>query len=276
MILPGSYANGFAPRDGQPLYPELWKGCVGAWAPCLGPTGLTLRDWSGFAQHGTLTNMDVGTDWVVDRGRYALDFDGTNDFVTASPSAVNIQQTDAFSGSAWIKLTGSGINSTAGRAIVNTWYQQSGWRFIVTDWPGTQGRIDFGALDGSGYGRLATGSTRVDDGLLHHVAFTYSGNSDASGIKLYVDGKPETTTIRNNASPGTLNNAGLAIGRLVELFYYFPGLISDVQLWRRELAESEVRLLSRRIGIAYELAPRRRSSSAVQFNRRRRLLLGAS
>ena len=75
MILPASYSNGFAPRDGQPLYPELWRGCVGAWCPSLGPTGLTLRDWSGFGNHGTLTNMDPGTDWVLSGGRYALDFD---------------------------------------------------------------------------------------------------------------------------------------------------------------------------------------------------------
>lgn len=62
MILPGRYANGFAPRDGQPLYPELWKGCVGAWNPGLGVTGLTLRDQSGFGRHGTLTN---GPTWGV-------------------------------------------------------------------------------------------------------------------------------------------------------------------------------------------------------------------
>jgi len=65
MILPGTYQNGFAPRDGEPLFPELWDGCVGAWNPGLGPSGLTLRDWSPYKNHGTLTNMDAGTDWVM-------------------------------------------------------------------------------------------------------------------------------------------------------------------------------------------------------------------
>ena len=82
MIIPASYANGFAPRDGRPLYPEFSHGLIGNWAPCLGPTGLTLRDWSGRANHGTLTNMVPGDDWIVSDGRYSLDFDGSNDFVS--------------------------------------------------------------------------------------------------------------------------------------------------------------------------------------------------
>ena len=81
MILPASYLNGFAPRDGQPLYPSLWTGCVGAWNPGLGPTGLVLRDQSGFSRHGTLTN---GPTFAASGGKYAMSFDGVDDYATVS------------------------------------------------------------------------------------------------------------------------------------------------------------------------------------------------
>lgn len=65
-------------------YPELWDGCVGAWAPCLGPTRLKLYDLSGNGRHGTLTNMAQASDWPKSFGQHCLDFDGTNDYVIVS------------------------------------------------------------------------------------------------------------------------------------------------------------------------------------------------
>ena len=62
----------FATHD-ESAFPELWDGVVGAWAPCLGPTGLRLHDHSRRSNWGTLTNMDNATDWVVNDGQYALD-----------------------------------------------------------------------------------------------------------------------------------------------------------------------------------------------------------
>jgi hypothetical protein len=68
-----TYQSGFyAPGRGTAKYPELWDGCVGAWNPGLGNTGLVLRDWSGNQNNGTLTN---GPTWGVSDGRQALDFE---------------------------------------------------------------------------------------------------------------------------------------------------------------------------------------------------------
>ncbi len=78
-----SWKQGFARYGHQSANPGLWKGLVGLWVPGLGPTGLTLRDVSGFGNHGALTNMDPATDWVTTGQRvpWALDFDGGNDYV---------------------------------------------------------------------------------------------------------------------------------------------------------------------------------------------------
>ena len=60
---------------------NLLTGLVGAWCPSLGPSGYTLLDRSGRGNHGTLTNMDAASDWVGTPGGWALDYDGTNDYV---------------------------------------------------------------------------------------------------------------------------------------------------------------------------------------------------
>lgn len=80
----------FAKSAAEAEYPELWRGLVGAWSPCLNPRGGTvLRDLSGRGNHGTLTNMDAATDWVMSGGKTALDFDGLNDYVSFGSSVVN-------------------------------------------------------------------------------------------------------------------------------------------------------------------------------------------
>jgi hypothetical protein len=57
---------------------------------------------------------------------------------------------------------------------------------------------------------------------------------------------------------------------------FLNGQIDDLRLYSRILSAQEIRLLASRRGIAYEMAPRRRSSVQVAaFNRRRRLLIGA-
>ncbi len=256
MILPGSYANGFAPRDGEPLYPELWRGCVGAWNPGLGPTGLTLRDWSGFGNHGTLTNMDAGTDWVVSGGRYTLDFDATNDYVTTQYS---VDLTADWSWSFWFRqaayahLLGQG---DGGGVAVKGLYVQS-------DDVGKIAVVHNGAV------RIESAATTL--GAWHHVAVTKTGST----ATLYVD----NVLIGSYASISASATSGFEIGRIMfgGVFYYSgPKMIDDLRIYARSVLPREICRLASRRGIAYEMAPRRRSSSAVQFNRRRRLLIGAS
>jgi len=82
-------------------YASLRQGLVGAWCPSLGPSGNTLIDRSGYGNHGTLTNMDAGTDWVGSRYGWALDYDGVDDRVVTSRSVMASQ----FTISAWVLRT---------------------------------------------------------------------------------------------------------------------------------------------------------------------------
>jgi hypothetical protein len=264
MILPGSYASGFAPRDGRPLYPEVWRGCVGAWAPCLGPTGLTLRDWSGRQNNGTLTNMDAGTDWVPSQGRYALDFDGSNDYVrtTGFGPLSTLTHNTAFTVSLWFRsailtsFRNLAIKRIAGSATAFNMFT-SGTGITFSQFDGSTDRTS-GVV-----GSLVTSRW-------YHAALVSTG----SGLIGYLDGV-QIGSSTTSLSPSA-NSDGITLGHDPILGRYFAGNIDDVRVDLMALSQQQIWLLASRRGIGYELAPRRRSVLvAAEFNRRRRLLIGA-
>ena len=266
MILPASYANGFAPRDGSPLYPELWRGCVFAAAPCLGPTGLTLRDWSGYGNHGTLTNMTSGSAWSVVGGKFALTFDGVNDYVESAQKLSSVPEVTA---AAWIKT------SAVSREILAI-YNSAGVSILELYLP-LSGNPQFYIYKANGSAQVCyrEASVAVNDGKWHHVVGVFSGLS--SRLDVYIDGLKANGTLTGTI-PSTTNTSTepMRIGAY-NSGGFFSGSIGSVGTYVVAVSDSVIRLLSSRDGIAYELAPRRRSSSAVAaFNRRRRLLLGAS
>jgi hypothetical protein len=79
-----SFQQGFARSRGESEYPELWNNLVGLWSPSLGPQGLTtLRDWSGRRIDGELNGSFDHTDWVASQYGYALDFNGSSQYIKA-------------------------------------------------------------------------------------------------------------------------------------------------------------------------------------------------
>ncbi len=82
-----SYAQGFARYWHESERPDLWEGLVGLWAPYLGPTGLTLFDWSGCRNHGTIS----GATWAVNDSGYYLDFLHANDGLVLIPASTSIR-----------------------------------------------------------------------------------------------------------------------------------------------------------------------------------------
>jgi len=259
MILPASYANGFAPRDGQPLYPELWRGCVGAWAPTLGPTGLSLRDWSGFGNHGTLSAIALQ---AVDT-RSALVSTANTQFVTL-PVDTLPSGSASRSVSMWVRCT-----ENARRGFIGNREPELG----LTGW-------FFGELTATSIWIACIGVGTVSatvPSLLNRIAHVgVTHNTSTGAVVFYCDGKQVGTATLGAGTQSTSSSAvmfgeqvGYTSGNLI-------GSIFDCICYRRVLTPAEMGMLGLRPGIMFEPTPRRRSSSAVQFNRRRRLLLGVS
>jgi hypothetical protein len=250
VILPASYSNGFTPRDGSPLYPELWRNCVGAWAPCLGPTGVTLRDWSGRSNHGALTNFTVSSAWQISGGRYAISCDGTDDFVNCGSTVP--KPSNALTISMWFNRPASGDEVVFGQYDVSGTYAYLMEQFSDNKY--------YMSVSGNGTTTAFT-VTAADTtyGEWTHLLATYS----PAGISVYKNGQ-EMAGSTSGSPPSSIyasSSAPVRIGRYGSV--YMSALVDDCRLYNAVLSQSQIRMLSLRRGIAYELAPPRRSSSAV-------------
>jgi hypothetical protein len=130
-------------------------------------------------------------------------------------------------------------------------------------------RISSGAFEvlnaaGDTWLSLATGITA---NVWTHLAITVTTSATVG----FVNGSQRNTVA---AAAGIVDNLSFG-SKYLTFGSFFPGLFDDIMLFSRVRSPQEIRMLSLRRGIAYGLAPRRRSSLAVQFNRRRRLLVGA-
>lgn len=255
----------YASQASEARYPQLWRGRVYAMAASIqGPAGLNVYDLSGRGIRGTLTNMDVATDWVRSVGLYALDFDGVNDHIPLGTfSRLNNSE---YAASMWIKAAAT----TAGQKSI----------LAQIDVTGNSGRairrnanqIEYTIANGA-YAQYKAATTITTDWT--HVAVTVSG----VGVpRIWINGVESTVSLTASAGTVTLPAAQPCMIGIDGQFgttttlYNFAGLIDDLAVYDRRITGGEARLLATRRGIAYEA--RRDIVFGSTANRRRRILTG--
>jgi hypothetical protein len=198
---------------------------------------MTLYDWSGRRQNGTLTNFTLSSAWVGGE----LVFDGSNDYVIIPtiPTATIIA---GMSVSLWIRpgSTSAGLKLALANVDPN--------------------RIYIGNDGATLYTRCADGSnmssSTVATNTWYHVAMTWT----ATTAKAYLNGAQigSATGLTWSASPAGI---GTAIGAYYRTdttnSSWFPGSADDVRLYDRSLWQTEIATLALRRGAAYELDERR-------------------
>jgi len=256
-LLKPSYATGYAKNASQSAHPELWRGCVFAAAPCLGPTGLTLRDWSGFQSHGTLTNMSAGSDWVLSGGKWSLDFDGSDDYVNCGNISSIQPAASRTTIMAWIYR-----RSSFGGVVAYRNSPGSGW---VTQWS-TSGNLRCYSA-GSGY----ESTLNVGTNTWMPVYFSWTQTSITMALK---NQPSQSFSLTKDPGTGFLSIGAWDFGTTAPA----DAIFGEVMIHNRTVSLAEFAMFASRRGIAYELAPRRKSAlvaGVMQYNRRRRLLVGA-
>lgn len=85
---------------------------------------------------------------------------------------------------------------------------------------------------------------RLALGSWHHLALNYDGSGKASGVKLYINGKPRDIEIQKDTLEGSMKNeAELQVGN-GEWGKQFRGALDDLRLYNRQLNAAEIEQLA--------------------------------
>ena len=259
-------------------YASLRQGLVGCWVPSLGASGFRLIDRSGNNNHGVLTGMDPGTDWFPSGGKLALDFDGVNDYVISGLNqTAEILNSNVFSFCLWgyvrsfsnsPVLLAVGTNSTPAKDSVLIETNNTGSQLYIKSANNTEG------LTGA---RTYTLTNSLVANQWFHIAFLKTGAGDNGTI--YVNGVAQTSFTGTLGTCVSVASNSLVLAAYTNFVAPLNGQLDDIRIYNRALTPSEIRLLytgGRGVGLLPERIKHRRKTSAAAFNRRRRILIGAS
>jgi hypothetical protein len=237
----------------------------------LGPTGRTLRDNSKLNQNGTMVaTMAPSTGWEPSRGKYSAKFDGTDDYfdsIGSLSSFAFIQNTMIFGISWWQKISSLTVRMSP---IGNEPASANKGFLIVNEYGAGLGTnaLRISIYNGSGGGSAtSTIVARTPDSVLttewQHCMIVGVGDN----VRIYINGVLQSLTYErtfNVLSTGDSTRT-LNVGRTNHSSTIIPmnGLIDDVMIFNQTPPEATVKRLATCRGIAYEMAPRRRSRAAV-------------
>lgn len=213
----------------------------------------TLFDYSQNALHATLHNFyldGASSNWIASNNNAlsgicggqeasALNFDGVNDYVSlGNLPSINFEKTNMFTLESWIKTA----TTTSEKPIISKMINSSpfrGYELLMT----SDGKIGLYLINNypSNYIRVETQANNFNNNQWHHIAVSYNGNSNASGIAIYVDGFMQPVNVIANSLNDTITTtAELRLGVRTSSTNYFNGSIDEVRIWNTVRTTSEI------------------------------------
>jgi len=172
---------------------------------------------------------------------YSMDFDGTNDKIGFG-NVNNFERTDAFSGSCWVFSRGSLVN----QYIISKFDSSNnkGYQLYIN----AAGTLNFVIGPGPGSNIMqAQTSVQPSTNTWNHLVFTYDGSSINTGIKLYINGIPQTLSFFGASSiTGTIVDSSTPFqisGRTGTTANGVNGKIDQTTIFDYELSQDQVTLL---------------------------------
>ena len=212
--------------------PERWNNIAGYW-PLAEGGGSIAHDLAGYGNHGSLINMEPGTDWPVGKIGQHLEFGGTNEYVSVPYSPV-LQPTYSLTVSTWIRTTNdSSAGLVARRAAIG---RRS---HLLNKSSGSDQAYIYLSTDGVHWATILGGGPALYDNEWHQLAVSWQSGSAAH---LYVDGS-KVASSGNITGPlyASPLNEGLVIG--VGYNAYMIGGIGPTAQWNRGLSSPEIQQL---------------------------------
>jgi hypothetical protein len=214
---------------------------------------------SGYNNHGTLTNMDPGTDWVPSGGKLALDFNGSDDYVNAKLPKIELS-TDGYTLSIWY------INPSGTTGVYAALCSTTGGQFLIFQASGSA--INLGQRNNAGGDTATSGGTWQSASWKNIIAI-----STPSALTLYSNGL-QTSALSRTSAATTFNQISIgALDRQGAISNYSMSQQDDVRLYNRALTATEIQQLytgGRGVGLRENLGMNRRryAPSATATNRR--------
>lgn len=194
---------GFAVRPDASEASAVWKICL------IQKVGtITTVRWAQVT--GTPTNefnfvWDLRTTYFVPpapafSNAISTFFDGVNDRIelAADPVEYNFERTQARSWAGWVKFSALGAVT---RTIIARHSGNRGWRF---HYEGTTQRLRLVLMNAAANHITAQCDTAIVAGQWYHLAWTYNGSSDISGVTIYINGVAQPITTISNNLTGTI------------------------------------------------------------------------
>ncbi len=168
----------------------------------------------------------------VSSNNYSLSLDGVNDYLTGG-NILNYDHATAFSISLWVNPQ----NLTAQRALFSKAGTDANVRGFAL-YHEAAGAL-FLQLRSSGANTGFTFTTTLTAGVWQHVVFTYSGNSNINGSRVY-----KNSAIGNTPTSGALSGTWLESQNFLIAArgsgFYFSGKIDEITVWNKALSQGEV------------------------------------
>jgi len=222
---------------GSVLLGPAWSAFAGfdpnlvAYWPFDEGAGTAAADLSGNGNDGVLNG---GPAWIVGQIGNALDFRGTNSYVTAPHIPLDNR---SFTIALWVNLaqnTAEHIAFSQGPPATNTGLHL---RLGGSGNPAAGG-INFGFYSND----LVTGGGLLALNTWYHLGFVY--DIDAQQKRIYVDGEK----VGENSSTPFLGNSGDTVIGSWNSQQYFDGMIDDVQIYSRALSDVEIQKIMEGLG----------------------------
>lgn len=204
-------------------------------------SGQTAADQSGSNNDADLID---GAEWKPNGGKLggAVSLDGAGAAVEDPNGADYINGLEAFTISVWVKSDSVGhdrgivfaIDPTGGDNVFGFRYDAASWST-----PGGTNLIK-GAVTTTGGGQAYEGKSDVQTTEWQHLAFLWSSGEK---LQLYIDGElDDNPTHNDDGKTGSITGATkFIVGKgAKDASASWPGLIDDVRIHDRVLAESEI------------------------------------
>jgi hypothetical protein len=190
-------------------------------------SGSTWYDLSGNGNNCTLFNSPS----FLNDNRGCLDFDGSNDYVSVSPTSINSNITNSITLNCWVK-----VNSTSYQ-VIGGGQDNTGTRYTMSfncneSLSNTYG-FDLEAT--SGQVRLASSS----NSLVLNTWVNLIGTYDGSTAKFYLNSSLVDTDTGTSGNIVDFDN--IIFGRDISSGRYLNGNIAQVSIYNRTLSTNEVR-----------------------------------